>query len=118
MRFVLTESSSISCDHPPTGGGPLVTTAAAVGPLKVAGATVLCGSLAPTTIDPGCSIQPSQSTAPCIATTSQSGGTSAVLKVAGQAVLLETAGGETAGKPSPGNTWSVKDANQTILKAE
>ena len=118
MPFVLTESSSISCDHPPTGGGPLSTTAAAVGPLKVEGTTVLSGSLAPTTIDPGCLTPASQSSAPCAGTTSQSGGTSTVLKVNGTPVLLDTASGETSGKPEPGNTWSVKDAKQTVLKAE
>jgi len=117
MPFVLTEGSSISCDHPPTGGGPLTTTAAAVGPLKVEGATVLRGSLAPTGIDTGCATQPSQNTAPCLATTSQSGGNSSVLKVDGSPVLLRTASGETNGQPSPGNTWSVKDAKQTVLKA-
>lgn len=117
MAFVLTESSSISCDHPPTGGGPLKLALAAIGPLKVGGATVLSESLVPAVIDPGCQTPPGQGTAPCLATKSQSGGTSTVLKVLGRPVLLHTAKGETTGQPSPGNTWSVKDANQTVLKA-
>jgi hypothetical protein len=117
MPFVLTESSNVSCDHPPTGGGPLTLTVAAVGPLKVGGATVLSGSLSPTDIGFGCSTPASQNTTPCKATKSQSGGASTVLKVLGRPVLLDTASGETAGLPSPGNTWSVKDAKQTVLKA-
>ena len=27
MGYVLTKDSSVSCDHPPTGGGPVDTTA-------------------------------------------------------------------------------------------
>jgi hypothetical protein len=118
MPFVLTESSKISCDHPPTGGGAVTPTAAAVGPLKVDGATVLSGSLAPTGIGDGCVTPVGQGTAPCKATTTQSGGTSTVLTVEGRPVLLHTASGETGGLPSPGNTWSVKDPMQTVLKAD
>jgi hypothetical protein len=105
MPLVLTESSSISCDHPPAGGGPLTTAAVSVGPLKVEGATVLSGSVSPTVIGSGCATPASQNTAPCLATTSQSGGTSSVLKVNGTPVLLDSVSGETNGQP-------------TVLKAE
>jgi hypothetical protein len=115
VPLVVTASSVVSCDHPPTGGGAL--TLGGVGPLSVNGVNVLSGSLASAAIGSGCSqTPPSQTTAPCLASSSQDDGTSNVLKIDGVPVILDTATGKTNGKP--GNTWSVKDAKQSVLKAE
>jgi hypothetical protein len=117
VPLVLTESSAVSCDHPPSGGGALTLEAAAVGVLSVEGNTVLSGSLSAAVIKPGCGQSPpSSSTTPCLQVQSQSGGTSTVLKVDGRAVLLKTAKGDTNGKPD--TNWSVKDAGQTLLRAD
>jgi hypothetical protein len=114
MALVLTTASTVSCDHAP--GGPLGLEAAAASVLTVGGVSVLAGSLGSATIDPGCSQPVSNTTAPCAAATSQIGGTSQVLTVAGTPVLLADASGTTDSKP-PG-TWSVKDAAQSVLKAD
>lgn len=116
MAAVLTTASTVSCDHPPTGGGPLVLTPAAVGPLTVKGATVLSGSLAPTSVGPGCKQPAGQGTKPCTNVDGQTGGRSSVLKVLGRPVLLDTVRGTTDGLPD--KNWSVKSAEQTLLKAD
>jgi hypothetical protein len=117
MPLVLTLASAVSCDHPPTGGGALTLAPAALGVLSVDGDVVLSGSLAPTAIGAGCGqTPPSSSTTPCLLTSSQSGGTSSVLKVDGKPVLLATAKGETNGKPD--SKWSVKDAGHNLLQAD
>lgn len=116
MALVLTDGSDVSCDHPPSGGGALTLTVAAVGPLTVDGATVLSGSLAPTAVGGGCSQPVSQSSAPCLATVSQTAGTSTVLSVNGRPVLLDDAAGQTNGKPD--SAWSAKAARQNVLRAE
>jgi hypothetical protein len=115
MPLVLTESSVVRCDHPPTGGGALEL--AGAGPLSVNGAKVLSGSIAPASIGSGCTqTPPSQTTTPCLVASSQDDGRSSVLKVDGVPVVVDTATGKTNGKP--GSTWSVKDATQRVLKAE
>jgi hypothetical protein len=117
MPLVLTDASAVSCDHPPSGGGALTLEPAALGAFSVEGNTVLSGSLGATVIKPGCGQSPpSSSTTPCLQTLSQTSGTSTVLKVEGKAVLLETAKGDTNGKPDA--KWSVKNAGQTLLKAD
>jgi hypothetical protein len=116
MPLVLTTDSVVSCDHPPTGGGPLSLTPAAVGPLKVGGATVLSGSLAPTSVGAGCTQPTGQGSQTCTKVLDQSAGQSTVLRVLGRPVLLYSAHGHTDGLPD--SNWSVKSAQQTLLKAD
>jgi hypothetical protein len=111
VPLVLTDASSVQCLH----AGALALAGAATGVLTVDGKTALSGSLADATIA-ACK-QTAPNTVQCQTASSQNaGGTSHVLKVEGVPVLLESASGITSG--SPGNTWSVKDAAQTLLKAE
>src|SRR3954447_24497501 len=117
MPPVVTQASTVSCDHPPAppGGGQVALVSATRGVLSVQGRTVLSGTLANAPIGPGCALA-STSSPPCTQVTAQNpGGTSAVLKVDGEPVVLATASGQASG--SPGATWSVKDARQTILRA-
>jgi hypothetical protein len=116
MPYVLTTGSSVSCDHPPTGGGALTLAVAATGVLKVEGRTVPSGTLAGATIASGCA-QRGPNENPCLTASTQSPGSmSQVLRVDGLPVLLETASGSTPGVP--GNTWSAKAAGQSVLKAD
>ena len=117
MPAVITDASTVSCDHPPTppGGGAVAVASAARGVLTVEGQAVLGGTLANAPIASGCALA-SAGSAPCTLVSAQNpGSTSRVLKVGGTPVLLATASGPATG--SPGATWSVKDAGQTILRA-
>jgi hypothetical protein len=118
MPAVITDASTVSCDHPPTppGGGAVALASAARGVLTVEGQAVLGGTLANAPIDSGgCGLASAGST-PCTLVTAQNpGSTSRVLKLGGAPVLLATASGPATG--SAGATWSVKDAGQTILRA-
>lgn len=116
MEKVLTVASDVSCDHPPTGGGK-VQLVAGQNVLMVSGASVLAQSQATAEILPGCSQTNTQAgEVVCSTVLSQSAGYSTVLKVNGQPVLLETAGGTTNGLPD--SAWSAKDAKQEVLKAD
>jgi hypothetical protein len=117
MPLVVTEAARVSCDHPPTppGGGPVALAGATRGVLTVEGRAVLGGTLANSPIGTGCALA-STSSPPCTQVSAQNpASTSSVLKMDGTPVLLATASGPAAG--SPGATWSVKDAGQTILRA-
>jgi len=116
MPPVLTDASTVSCDHPPTppGGGEVALASAARGVLTVDGRAVLGGTLANAPIGAGCALAANNQA--CTQVTSQNpGSTSTVLKVDGTPVLLATASGQA--KVAAGATWSVKDAGQTILRA-
>jgi hypothetical protein len=117
MDYVLTTAASVSCDHPPTGGGAATLTATQA-VLKVAGDAVLVGTLAGAPINPmNCAQQPPPAgNKPCSSVITQSVGTSRVLKVNGAPVLLETSQGTTDGTPT--NSWSAKEAGQTVLRAD
>jgi hypothetical protein len=120
MDYVLTETSSVSCDHPlpgrSAGGAATLTATQAV--LKVVGDAVLVGTLSGSTIGAADCAQkpPPQTNKPCSSILTQTVGASAVLKVNGSPVLLRSSAGTTDGTPL--NTWSVKDAGQTVLRAD
>jgi hypothetical protein len=116
MEFVLTESSAVSCDHPPTGGGA-ITLLSSQTVLSVEGSLVLTGSLAGATFEEGC--QQTNSNAGevmCASVIAQSEGPANVLKVNGQPVLLVTSEGTSNGKPD--DVWSAKDAEQSLLRSD
>jgi hypothetical protein len=116
MDPVLTEASSVSCDHPPTGGGK-VALEATQDVLKVDGNAVLTGSLANAAIAVGCAqTNTAAGQVICSLVQSQTGETSRVLTVNGTAVLLHKSSGQTNGKPDA--AWSSKDAGQAVLKAD
>jgi hypothetical protein len=116
MPKALTESSSVSCDHPPAGGGA-VTVSAGQSVLKVGGKAVLAKSQSGASINPANCLQqtPPVSNKPCSTVLSQTAQNSTVLKVNGTFVLLEGTSGTTDGQPD--NKWSAKDAGQDVLKA-
>jgi hypothetical protein len=117
MDYVLTEASSVSCDHPPAGGGAATLTAMQA-VLKIAGDAVLISTLMGSPINAvNCAQQPSPpSIKPCSSVVTQTVGASAVLKVNGSPVLLKSSTGTTDGTPL--NTWSAKDTGQTVLRAD
>jgi hypothetical protein len=117
MSLVLTERSSIACANQGT-----VHPIATQSKLKIAGARVLIdGDLAHAQISLCNTVpDPNTGTKRCFTVASASGGVSHKLKVAGKGVLLETIGGQTDGVvPASGGiqTWSVKNAGQSKLKA-
>lgn len=128
MEYVLTTDSSISCDHPSLGGGAMTTRApiSSQNVLKVDGQAVLVQGLSGSIINSsGCSIpvSPSSSNKKCTSISAQDSGLSQVFKVNGAPVLLKNSRGSTDGvllpSPSPPpQTWSAKDANQTVLRAD
>jgi hypothetical protein len=120
MSLVLTEQSSLECAN--FGTVKLVATQSK---LTVAGAKVLVtGDLSGAPIT-GCQILPEpppmgSTSVKCLTIVSAEGGVSAKLKVAGKGVLLETIQGKTSGflhTATAVQTWSVKDAGQSKLKA-
>jgi hypothetical protein len=122
MDYVLTEASTVSCDHPPPGAsmGGAATLSATQAVLKIAGQAVLVNTLVGSAINAaGCARQPPpQTNKPCSSIVTQTGGASTVLKVEGSPVLLKLSTGVTDGAPVPSNTWSAKDAGQTVLRAD
>jgi hypothetical protein len=119
MPRVLTKGSKVSCDHPlpgATAGGP-VTLEAGQSVLQVGTQPVLAKSLANATIGTGCSqTRTNAGEVPCPTVDDQSDGFSSVLQVGDQPVLVMGAKGTTKGKPL--NTWSAKDAGQSVLEAD
>ncbi len=123
MEYVLTETSSVSCDHPvppeETNGGAVVLEAGQ-SVLKIDGSYVLAKNLQESLIDSsGCSLSPPPppTNKKCSLVMIQISGFSSVLKVDGSPVLLTSAGGSTDGLPEP-STWSAKDAEQDVLRAD
>lgn len=118
MSYVLTNNSSLSCDHPLVGGGA-IEAIASQSVLKInTNNLVLVETLIGSSITTGC-IQTNTSNGeiPCKTILSETNGKSSVLKVNGRSVLIEEISGQTAeGKPD--NSWSAKDANQTVLNAD
>ncbi|MGH8066020.1 MAG: hypothetical protein ACRERE_12480 [Candidatus Entotheonellia bacterium] len=117
MDYVLTTAASVSCDHPPTGGGAATLTATQA-VLKVAGSPVMVGTLVGAPINGTTCAQrpPPASNKPCSSIVTQTVGASRVLKVNGSPVLLETSAGVTDGTPT--NPWSTKNAGQAVLRAD
>lgn len=116
MARVLTTASSVSCDHPPTGGG-IVTLVPAQTVLKIEGKAVLVADLSGSTINSaGCAQRPPPpSNKPCSCVVAQAAVASGVLKVNGKPVLLDDSSGLTDGKPD--QAWSAKDAGQKVLSS-
>jgi hypothetical protein len=114
MPNVLTKGSTITCAHKGTVT-PVAIAVTAV--LQVAGSSVLVGTLVGSTVGADC-IQkpPPDRNVPCTSILGQSAGTSTVLFVGANAVLLEGAKGTTNG--SPNNDWSASDAAQSLLTAD
>jgi hypothetical protein len=120
MSLVLTEKSSLACANQGA-----VQLSATQSKLTVAGAKVLVtGDLTNAPIS-GCQIVPEPPpqgsvSAKCMMIVSADGGVSTKLKVAGKGVLLDTIHGKTSGflhSATAIQTWSVKDAGQSKLKA-
>lgn len=108
MGAVLTETSSVKCNH--TGS---VQLRAGQSKLTVNGNKVLVdGDLNGATIS-SCTTPSTQSSSPCATVTSALGGVAQKLKVGGSGVLLDTITGPTSGVPPA--TFSVTDAGQTKL---
>jgi hypothetical protein len=86
--------------------------------LKVVGKAVLTMTLQGSPLNAAnCAQQPpTAGNKPCSSVMTQTGGTAAVLKVNGAPVLLISASGTTDGTPL--NTWSAKNAGQTVLRAD
>jgi hypothetical protein len=117
MSLVLTEQSSLACANQGT-----VKPTATQSKLTVAGAKVLVdGDLAQAPISLCTTVTNANTgTKQCMMIVSAEGGVSAKLKVAGKGVLLGAITGKTDGiVPAQGGvqTWSVKDAGQSKLKA-
>jgi hypothetical protein len=121
MSLVLTEKSSLACANQGT-----VQLTATQSKLTVAGAKVLVTSDLTSAPISGCQIipeppPPGSASAKCVMIVSAEGGVSGKLKVAGKGVLLETIQGKTSGFLHTAiavQTWSVKDAGQSKLKAQ
>jgi hypothetical protein len=119
MEYVLTTSSSISCDHPPSGGGSATQTPAQ-NVLKVDGNSVLVGDLTNSSINSlECALlpPPPATNKKCSKILAQTQGFSQVLMVEGSPALLENSSGTTDGLPAP-QTWSAKNAEQDVLRAD
>jgi hypothetical protein len=122
MEFVITKASSISCNHPPTGGGA-VTLDAGQSMLKVDGELVLAKKLVKSAIASiNCKLPIPPNGNKCSLTGKQTAELSKVLKVNGEFVLLESSKGATDGSPTaappPPIGWSVKKANQNLLRTD
>lgn len=115
MSLALTEKSTLNCLHQ---GSVKLTSKQSK--LKVAGTNVLvAGDLTGASIS-GCSTTPDPNTATlkCLLILTAIGGVSSKLKVSGAGVLLETIQGQTTGTlGGTPQTWSVKSAGQSKLKA-
>jgi hypothetical protein len=110
MAAVLTTAATVMCSH-----GGTVQLSASQHKLTVAGQPVLVdGDLVGATVS-GCGQPSSQSTSPCMTTTSMIAGAALKLTAGGNGVLLKSANGITDSLP-PG-TWSVSDAGQSKLTA-
>ncbi len=118
MGYVLTKDSKVSCDHPATGGGAAVL-ATVVSVLKIDGSDVLSDTLAGTALAAGCNqVNAANGESPCVSIAEMlPGGVSQVLNVEGKPVILESVKGKTGGG-MPDQSWSAKDAAQTLLKAD
>lgn len=111
MPKVLTTAATIKCSHQ----GTVTVPSAGQSVLEVEGSPVLVlGDLVGKSIS-GCTLTPSQSTKPCVSTTSMIVGDATTVEAGGMAVLLETAQGLTDSTP-PG-TWSVQAAGQSSVEA-
>ncbi|WP_030606730.1 hypothetical protein [Streptomyces fulvoviolaceus] len=115
MDSVVTEGSSVACEH---HGTVSVVATAVHAVLQVAEKSVSADTLAGSTVDAKC-IQndPSKGQKQCTLILDQSeGSTSKVLYIDDKPVLLATAKGTTDGVP--GNSWLVTDAAQDVLTAD
>lgn len=115
MSLVITDQSTLVCTHQGT-----VSPVASQTKLKVAGATVLvAGDLTGKPISLCTTVpDPNTTTINCLTIVSAEGGVAEKLKVAGKGVLLESISGKTSGTVSgTQQTWSVKSAGQSKLKA-
>lgn len=119
MEYVLTTLSSVSCDHPSTGGGAVILESTQ-DVLKIQGTPVLVKSLKDSIINSATCAQQTTTAQPdnipCNKVLTQSVGFSEVFKVNGLPALLKNSSGETNGKPT--YSWSVKDPAQQVLRAD
>src|SRR5262245_8118920 len=116
MSFVLTESSTLRCEH--SGTVQLVPTQSR---LTVNGSKVLVDGDLNGALISGCLTvpDPNTSTVKCLSVRSAEGGVAGKLKVNGKGVLLEEVSGKTSGTvggPTSFQTWSVQTAGETKLK--
>ena len=110
MPKVLTTAATIKCSHQ----GDVQASSAGQSQLEIDGKPALVdGDLVGKQIA-GCKLPTSQSTKPCMSTTSMLVGAATKLEAGGKPVLLETATGLTDSTP-PG-TWMVQDAGQSSVE--
>lgn len=119
--LVITKDSWLGCSHQVAPGAGLANNGLA-SKLVVSGVEVmLAGDLDSVSIGAtACPVvtDESKGTTKCSTTTVRTSGDATKLRVGGEAVLTEDAGGHTDGKPPPppGPTYSVIDPRQTKLR--
>jgi hypothetical protein len=112
-ELVLTTASTVSCDHQGT-----LAPQGLQDVLLCDGAPVLVqGDLTGAGIS-SCTITPSSSSKTCTTAAGATGGWSAVLKVDGVGVLLESAAGQVDGYPPTPSGFSTTAAGHSILKSD
>jgi hypothetical protein len=114
LALVITEKSTVACTHQGS-----VKLSSKQSKLKVSGANVLVVGDLPSSQISGCVDLTNTTTGivQCQLVLTQTAGVATKLKVSGKGVLLESAQGQTNGINGGPQTWSVKAAGQSKLKA-